>query len=408
MKIHFPFPVVVRTLLFTLVAAFPGSFANAQGTTAQIVGKIADQTGAVIPDAPIDVQNTGTGLVRHAQSTVEGSYVIPSLPVGTYTLNVSMKGFKGFHQSGIVLEGGQNARIDVSLQIGVTSETVQVSAAAVQVDTSSASIRTEVDTTQIEELPLNTRDTLQLITLVPGVGDATLPVAVINQRSGPTFSVNGSRINGSEVSLDGAIFVTALYNRPANLPNPDSIGEFSLLTNSYGAEYGHASGGAFVAISKSGTNAFHGSAWEFLRNDALNARNWFAPAPAAKPILKQNQFGVAGGGPILKNKAFFYATYEGLRIHQVTLFNLATNTPAQRAGTFAKPITDPFTGLPYPYNSTTGGYQIPQSEWDPMSVAFMNTYIPVASATTGLYSGQVATPTSGNQYTIRRMSVSSI
>jgi hypothetical protein len=423
MKIHFPFPVVVRALLFTFAAAFLNSVANAQGTTAEIVGKIADQTGAVIPNASIDVQNTGTGLVRHAQSKAEGSYVIPSLPVGTYTLSVAMKGFKGFQQTGIVLEGGQNARIDVSLQIGVTSETVQVSAAAVQVDTSSASIRTEVDATQIEELPLNTRNTLQLITLAPGVGTATLPPAVINQRNGPTFSVNGSRINGSEVSLDGAIFVTALYNRPANLPNPDSIGEFSLLTNSYGAEYGHASGGAFIAISKSGTNAFHGSAWEFLRNDALNARNWFAPAPAAKPILKQNQFGVAGGGPILKNKAFFYASYEGLRIHQVTLENLATITLAQRGGDFSAVSTqlhDPYkttcdssgngpgTGTNPCNYSTANGYagknQIPKSEWDTMSVAFMNAYIPVPTLQpSGLlaYTDQVATPTSGNQYTIR-------
>jgi len=102
-----------------------------------------------------------------------------------------------------------------------------------------------------------------------------LPAVVINQRSGPLLTVNGSRMNGSLISLDGAILVTGLYNRPANLPNPDSIGEFSLLTNSYGSEYGHASGGAFVAVSKSGTNSFHGSAWEFLRNDALNARNWF-------------------------------------------------------------------------------------------------------------------------------------
>ncbi len=186
-----------------------------------------------------------------------------------------------------------------------------------------------------------------------------------NQRSGPTLTVNGSRVNGSEISLDGAILVTALYNRPANLTNPDSIGEFSLITNNAGAEYGHASGGAFVAISKSGTNVFHGSIWEFFRNDALNARNWFAPAPAAKPILKQNQFGLAVGGPIWKDKAFFFATYEGLRIHQVILQNLSTLTPAERVGDFsaiANQLVDPSTGLPYPRN------QIPQSDFDPLSV----------------------------------------
>lgn len=392
------FPLAMAVLLFTLSAGIVGNLANAQATNAQMSGRVIDATGAVIPDTTIDVQNIGTGLTRTVSSSPTGEYVITSLPVGTYKLKASVAGFKTYSQSGIVLENGQTARVDVILQIGNANETVQVLANAVQVDTSSASIRSEVDSTQIAELPLNTRDTLQLITLVPGVGDATLPVAVTNQRDGPTFSVNGSRINGSEVLLDGAIFVTGLYNRPANLPNPDSIGEFSLLTNSYGAEFGHASGGAFVAVSKGGTNAFHGSAWEFLRNDDLNARNWFAPAPEVKPSLKQNQFGVAGGGPILKNKAFFFATYEGLRIHESTLFNLATNTPAERTGDFSAistQLTDPSTSKPYTNN------QIPKSEWDPVSVAFMNTYIPVASSTTGMYSGEVATPINGNQYTFR-------
>ena len=418
-----PSSSVLGILLFTFIAACLGSIANAQATNAQMSGKVVDPTGAVVPNATIDVKNTGTGLDRTVSSSASGEYVLPSLPVGTYSLKAVVAGFKTYAQSGIVLEDGQNARVDVLLQVGSSTEIVEVSAAGVQVDTSSASIRTEVDATQIAELPLNTRDTLQLITLVPGVGDATLPVAVVNQRSGPTFSVNGSRINGSEVSLDGAILVTALYNRPANLPNPDSIGEFSLLTNSYSPEYGHASGGAFVAVSKAGTNAFHGSVWEFLRNDALNARNWFAPAPAPNPILKQNQFGVAGGGPILKNKAFFYATYEGLRIHQVTLESLATNTPAQRTGDFSAlsaQLHDPYnltcgsngngpgTGATACNYTAANGYpgtnQIPKSEWDTMSVAFMQTYIPIPTLQpSGLWldTAQVPTPTSGNQYTVR-------
>jgi hypothetical protein len=418
-RLYQQFRLVGALFLLTLTGGPWVSSANAQATGAEVSGRVVDSSGAVIPNATIDVQNTGTGLDRTLTSSSTGEYVIPSLPVGTYKLKATAAGFKTYTQTGIVLEDGQTARVDVTLQIGSASETVQVSAQAVQVDTSSAEIRTEVDSTQIKELPLNTRDTLQLITLVPGVGDATLPPAVINQRSGPTFSVNGSRINGSEVSLDGAIFVTGLYNRPANLPNPDSIGEFSLVTNSYSAEYGHASGGAFVAVSKAGTNSFHGSAWEFLRNDALNARNWFAPAPAAKPILKQNQFGAAGGGPILKDKAFFFATYEGLRIHQVVLESIATNSPAQRAGTFTgtscAPLWDPYTNTAYPYtvtgpgsgscaSGTTGTYQIPQSEWDTMSVAFMNTYIPLPALLSNgsyLYNSQVPDPLSGNQYTIR-------
>jgi len=405
-RLDLQFRLLGWLFLLALTAGYWGISANAQATNAQMEGRVTDSTGAVIPNATIEVQNAGTGLTRTVTSSETGEYIIPSLPVGRYTLKAVAKGFKSYTQSGIILEDGQNARVDAILQIGSATETVHVLANAVQVDTSSASIRNEVSTTQIQELPLNTRDTLQLITLVPGVGNASssgaatssLPTVVTNQRSGPLLNVNGSRVNGSEVSIDGAVLVTALYNRPVNLPNPDSIGEFSLLTNSYGAEYGHASGGAFVAVSKSGTNSFHGAAWEFLRNDALNARNWFAPAPAAKPILKQNQFGVAVGGPILKDKAFFYATYEGLRIHQVALENLVSLTPAELAGNFSaisKTLIDPWTLQPYPNN------QIPKSEWDPLSVGFANTYLPVANPATGLYSGQWSVPTTGDQFTGR-------
>jgi hypothetical protein len=432
-RLHLQYRLILWLFLLTFTAGHGAGLAHAQATNAQMSGKVVDSTGAVIPNATIDVQNTGTGLTRKVSSSSTGEYAIPSIPVGTYKLSAVAAGFKTYTQSGIVLEGGQTARVDVILQVGSASETVEVSAAAAQVDTSSAALRTEVDARQIQELPLNTRNSLQLVTLVPGVGNASaagagtssLPNVVINQRSGPLLTVNGSRANGSQLSLDGAILVTGLYNRPANLPNPDSIGEFSLLTNSFGAEYGHASGGAFVAVSKSGTNSFHGSAWEFLRNDALNARNWFVNAPAPNPIYKQHQFGVAGGGPILKDKAFFYATYQGLRLHQVTLESLATITPAQRTGDFsttAAQLYDPYkatcsgpagsvsgnnpgTGnLPCNYtvaNGYAGRNQIPQSEWDPMSVAFMNTYIPVPNATTGLNTDQVPTPTTGNQYTIR-------
>jgi hypothetical protein len=400
------FRLIGWLLSVTLTVGCGVKAARAQATNAQILGKVLDTTGAAIPNATINIKNSGTGLDRTVTSSGDGDYAISSLPVGSYTLTAVATGFKTYTQSGIVLEGGQQARLDLSLQIGSTSETIEVLGQAAQVDTASSTLRTEVDNTQIKELPLNTRNTLQLLTLVPGVGNASsagaagnsLPAVVTNQRSGPLLTVNGSRVNGSEVSLDGAILVTALYNRPANLPNPDSIGEFSLITSNAGAEYGHASGGAFVAISKSGTNAFHGSVWEFFRNDALNARNWFAPAPAPKPILKQNQFGVAVGGPIWKDKAFFFTTYEGLRIHQVILQNLATLTPAERTGDFSaisKQLIDPTTGLPYPRN------QIPQSQWDPLSVGFMNTYIPVANPATGLFSGQFANPVTGNQFTVR-------
>jgi hypothetical protein len=372
------------------------------------LGKVFDPTGAAIVGALVDIQNTGTGLKRHGITTFEGDYVMPSLPVGSYMVNVAAPGFKTFSQSGISVEVGQNARVDAHLEMGRGIEKIEVSAAALQVDTASAAMRTEVDHSQVSELPLNTRDVLQLVTLVPGVGNVTvgnggaatnsLPTTVTNQRFAPELNVNGTRGNGSSVTLDGTQFVTSLYNRGVNLPNPDSIGEFQLLTNSYGAEYGRASGGVFVAVSKSGTNKFHGAAWDYLRNDALDERNFFAPPPQRKPILKQNQFGGAFGGPIIKDKTFFYFTYEGLQIHQVALQTFGSLTAAERTGDFSAistPLTDPSTGQPFPNN------QIPSSQFDPMAVNWISTYLPVASPATGLVSGQYPTPVTGPQFTVK-------
>ena len=415
-RLSLQFRLIGWMLWLTLTPGYRVSIANAQATNAQMVGRVVDQSGAAIPHATIDLQNTGTGLARTVISSSTGDYIIPSLPVGTYKLKALANGFKAYAHSGVVLEDGHQARLDIVMQIGSATDAVQVSAKAVQVDTSAATIRTEVDSTQIHELPLDTRNTLRLVTLVAGVGNATagdftpfgpvtrgaasssLPLTVTNQRTAPLLNVNGTRVNGSEISLDGAILVTALYNRPAQLPNPDSIGEFSFLTSSYSAEYGHASGGVFVAVSKSGINTFHGSAWEFFRNDALNARNWFAPAPAAKPVVKQNQFGGAAGGPILKNKAFIFATYEGLRIHAVELENFPSLTAAERSGDFSAistQLTDPSTGQPYMNN------QIPPSQWNPMAQAFMNYYMPIANPGTGLFTGQYPVHTTGDQFTAK-------
>jgi Carboxypeptidase regulatory-like domain/TonB dependent receptor len=397
---------IVWVLVFAVMIGGSGLSSYAQGPTATILGRVSDPTGAAVAGASVFVENTGTGLRRLASTTAEGDYLVPSLPVGTYTLNITAQGFKAFSDSGIRVEVGQSARVDAHLQIGATNETIQVSSTGLQVDTASAALRSEVDNTQIEELPLNTRNVLQLITLVPGVGTSTtagagsssLPTVVTNQRSGPVLNVNGSRSMGSEVTLDGTVLTTSLYNRAVNLPSPDSIGEFQLLTNSYGAEYGRSSGGVFVAVSKSGMNTFHGAMWEFLRNDDLNARNAFAPAPAPKPVLKQNQFGAAFGGPIVKDKTFFYFTYEGLRIRQVSLQTFGSLTAAQRTGDFSttsKQLTDPSTGLPYPNN------QIPTSAFDPMAVNFINAYLPVSNPVTGLVNAQYPIPVTGDQFTFK-------
>jgi hypothetical protein len=371
---------------------------RAQSPTGTLLGKVLDPSGRAIVGASVEALNAGTGLERNGKTNSTGDYLIPSLPVGSYVLTMTAQGFQQFTQSGITLEVGQHARVDANLKVGTTSQKIEVSAQALQVDTQTATVGTEVDNRQIQDLPLNTRDVLQLVTLIPGVANAKLPAIVTNQRSGPTLSVNGTRANASNIILDGTLLYTSLYNNGVNLPNPDSIGEFKLLTSNYDAQYGRAAGGVFVAVSKSGTNQFHGTAWEFLRNTAFDARNYFAPAPAPKPVLKQNQFGAAFGGPILKDKTFFYATYEGLRIHTTVLQNIETLTAAERLGDFSavsKRLKNPSTGLPYLNN------QIPSSEFDPMAVNYISDYVPVADPQTGQSISQIANPTVGNQFTIK-------
>src|SRR5260370_2565793 len=204
-RLYLQFRLAGWLLMLTLIAVNWVRSANAQATNAQMSGRVVDPTGAVIPNASIEIQNTGTGLDRTVTTSANGEYVIPSLPVGTDKLRAVAPGFKNYTRSGIILEAGQNVRLDATLQIGSATETIQVSESTVQVDTSSATIRTEVDSTQIKELPLNTRNTLQLMTLVPGVGNASssgaatssLPATVTNQRSGPLLSWNDSPGNGS-------------------------------------------------------------------------------------------------------------------------------------------------------------------------------------------------------------------
>jgi hypothetical protein len=397
---------IARTLMCAGVV-FAGVYLQAQTPTATILGKVTDPSGATVPGALVHFENASTALKREGRTTSDGDYTIPSLPVGTYTLSVTAQGFKTFSQSGIILGVGQNARVDARLEIGSSIEKVEVTGRGLQVDTQSSALRTEVDNTQIGELPLNTRDVLQLVTLVPGVGTATegvgastssLPTISTNQRVAPVLNVNGSRDSGSDITLDGTVLAASLTNWGANLPNPDSISEFQMLTSNYDAEHGRASGAVFVAVSKSGTNKFHGATWEYLRNDALNATNFFAPPPAPKPILKQNQFGAAFGGPIIKDKTFFYFTYEGLRIRQVSLQTFGALTAAERNGDFSAlstQLTDPSTGLPYPNN------KIPSSEFDPMAVNYTKDYLPIANPTTGLVNAQYPQPTTGNQFTIK-------
>ena len=389
----------LRTALLLSVLASIFVIPVAAQTTGTILGQVSDPSGASAVGAAVQAENLDTGLVRTASTTNEGLYLIPLLPIGSYKITVKAAGFKEFSQTGITLQVGQNARVDVALQLGALTESVNVSAAALSVDTQSTTVGGIVDNRRVENIPLNGRNVLALVQLLPGVGQASIPTVVTFSRSGPTFTVSGSRANANNVQLDGTALVGAMGNVAQNLPSPDSLQEFRVFTNTYSAEYGRASGAVLLAVTKSGTNDVHGGLWEFLRNDALNSRNYFNPAPGAKPFLRQNQFGGSVGGPVVlpryngKNRTFFFFTYQGLRIGQQSNNVSTPPTAAELTGDFSaisKPIIDPLTGVPFPGNI------IPAARLDPLALTMTKKYVPV-NPSTGTLLQLVSNPVHTNQ-----------
>lgn len=389
-------PHVIVTML---LASLPGVLHGQ--TTGTILGQVSDSTGAMISGAKIEVQNVDTGLTREAETNDAGGYLVPSLPSGNYKLTATARGFKVYSQSNITLQVGQNARVDVPLVLGSVTESVSVSAAALAVDTQSTTIGATIDNRRLENIPLNGRNVLSLAQLLPGVGTANIPTTVTFSRSGPTISVSGSRTNQNNIMLDGTTLIGAMGNVAQNLPSPDALQEFRLLTNTFSAEYGRAAGGVFLAVTKSGTNELHGSLWEFLRNDALNARNFFS---AGKPFLRQNQFGGSVAGPVIlphyngRNRTFIFGSYQGLRIRQQSLITTFPPSARELAGDFSgspTPVKDPVTGQPFP------GNQIPTSRFDPLALNIAKLYLPPINQPDGRSVTLRSLPLSSNQFIVK-------
>ena len=373
---------------------------SAGQTTATLLGQVSDPTGNAVAGAQVTAVNIGTGTTRETRSNAVGEYLIPTIPTGIYRVTVAAAGFKTFVQSDVKLQVEQNTRVDARLEVGQVNETITVAANVVNVDTESATLGATVDRVRVANLPMNGLQVLSLATILPGVGQASLPVVVTNSRGGPNMSISGSRTNNLNIMLDGSTFITAKHGSSQNLPSPDTLDEFRILTNNYTAEYGRTSGGVILAVTKSGTNQFHGSLFEFLRNDALNARSAFA---ATSPFLRQNQFGGTIGGPVMlphydgHNGTFFFFSYEGLQIRQQTLNTFSPLTTQERSGDFSgsKSITDPLTNQPFP------GNQIPVSRFDPMAQNILADYIPVLPNGQQQLQSLVSIPQSRNQYTTK-------
>lgn len=301
--------------VFLAVMGSTHLFGQAAAGTASISGRVTDASGAAVPAATVVVKNTETSASRTAATDEQGRYTVPDLPIGPYQIEVSKAGFQNSVRSGITLSVGAAPVIDMQLSVGQATQTVTVSAEASQVETTSAAVSSLVNQTQMRELPLNGRNFEQLILLAPGVstypqGGSSALTSVAN-----AYSIAGTRPEGYANTLDGED-VLNWWQRNAGGDvtgtslGIDSIAEFQTLTGTFSAQYG-GNGGAIIAVTKSGTNEFHGSVYEFLRNSALDSRGFFdAGSP---PPFRRNQFGGTLGGPIKKNKVFFFMNYEGIR-----------------------------------------------------------------------------------------------
>src|SRR6266853_4422253 len=300
-------------------------------STAQINGTVTDQSGAVLPGVEVTATQTETGLSRSVVSNETGSYVLPNLPVGPYRLEAGLPGFRKFAQTGIVLQVGGNPVINISLAVGQVADTVEVQADAALVETRATGVGQVIDNVRVLELPLNGRQVTELIILSgAAVGGGTQGT----NRTWPTdvISVGGGLNNGLSYILDGGTHNDPYGNLNLPLPFPDALQEFKVETSAVPAQYGQHSAGAMNAVTKSGTNDLHGSLFEFVRNKVFNARNAFAEQ---RDGLKRNQFGGVVGGPIVKNKLFFFGGDQVTRQRSAPVNTIAfVPTPQMLAGDF--------------------------------------------------------------------------
>jgi hypothetical protein len=295
-----------------------------QTPTASLTGYVHDVSGAAIRNASITVRSTATGITHVTRSDASGEYQFLQLPPAVYEVSASVTGFQSEIQSGVVLEVAQHARTNFLLKIGKVTESVQVESEAALTDTESAAVGSVIDNQKILELPVNARTFYSLALLAPGVA---LPAqnSTLGYRGG--FNVSGSKETWNSFSLNGVDDNDEAINGPAYRPSIDAIQEFKVLTGVYSAEYGRTSGGQVVVVTKSGGNAFHGDAFEFLRNQLFDARNYFNSIGTTPPFHR-NQYGGTFGGPIQKDKTFFFVNYEGLRLRQQYIALSTVPTPA--------------------------------------------------------------------------------
>jgi hypothetical protein len=367
--------------------------ASAQAVTGTIIGRVTDSSGAVVPGVTVTLTNTGTKLTRVVTTDTDGEYSAPSLPTGKYSVSAEISGFKTVTMSNVDLGVDQRVRIDVTLEVGTVSEAVTIEARSPLVQTSSSELGTTVNEEQIKTLPLNGRNFVSLTRTIPGVVRG-IPGANIDGagslawRASASFSANGLRPRDNSYILDGVDNNETWLQTVVIFPSVDALEEFKLQTSTYSAEFGRSLGGVVNLQIKSGTNNVHGSAFEFLRNDRFDANNFFNNrAGRPKPDFKQHQFGGTLGGPVFKDRTFFFANYQGYRVQQGQTFLSTVPSDLMRQGNFSeinRAIYDPLTHQPF------SGNIIPADRFDPAARNVMQQLIPAPNtAGTRSSTGQI-------------------
>jgi carboxypeptidase family protein len=344
-------------LIFVVFVFSFGGIVSAQVTTGTISGTVKDSTGAVLPGAKVVLLNEETGISRTVETDMAGHYSAPSLSLGNYRVTATLEGFQTEVRRGIVLTVGREAVVDLALSVGAVTQTLEVTAEAPLVESTTASLGSLVDDRTIRALPLNGRSYDQLALVQPGVV-VTAPggnkTGDFSYGAGKRFSVGGSRANTNSFLLDGTDINDQANDTPGGAAGTnlgvDTIREFQILTNSFKAEYGRASGAVITAVTRSGTNTFHGTAFEYIRNSALDTRGFF-DVGSSPPPFRRNQFGGVFGGPIKRDRTFFFGGYEGLRQGLGSTLIATVPTVAARQGNLpagsvqVNPVVVPFLNL---------------------------------------------------------------
>ncbi len=362
------------TPFFLIILLTCGFQLEAQVTTAEITGVVNDNTGAVIVGANVTIKHAATGVVRSMETSSTGNYTFTLLPIGAYSLSIESPGFRTFLAPSVNVSGGDRARVDATMQLGQVADTVEVSASGVALQTDSATVGGLVSDKAVQDLPVNGRNFIKLVQLAPGITESvqsTLggPSRPDDRRQTSAMSANGQAESFNNFLLDGMDNNQRAIATIIVKPSIDALAEVRVQTSMYSAEVSRAGGAVVNMITKSGTNAFHGSLFEFLRNDKFDAKNFFNvpqagnPLAGVKPEYRQNQYGGSFGGPIRKNKLFFFTDYEGFRKIQGLTLTATVPTACQlgragcngttQLGNFsdsATPIYDPLAHSPYPSN----------------------------------------------------------